>query len=92
MPVSLRKPASAAALHKAQLTCSSHTLMPCLPCLPSRCHCQCGRCMLVTAAHASVQVFGNDSVLGRGNETAESTQQWLDDVDMPVSLRVKFHA
>ena len=46
--------------------------------------CQCGRCMLVTAA--SVQVFGNDSVLGRGNETAESAQQWQDDVDMPVSL------
>ena len=60
------------------------TLMPCLP--VQTCHCQCGRCMLATAAHASVQVFGNDSVLGRGNETAESAQQWQDDVDMPVSL------
>ena len=61
-----------------------------MPCLPVQtCHCQCSTCMLVSAARASVQVFGNDSVLGRGNETAESTQQWQDDADMPVSLRAE---
>ena len=80
----LREPAFATACPKVHWCCSSHALMQCLP-VRLR-HCQGSRRALVTAAPASAQVFGNDSVLGRGNETAESAQQWQDDVDMPVSL------
>ena len=38
-----------------------------------------------------MQIFGVDSVLGRGEETEESREQWVADMDVDVSLAVLLH-